>query len=312
MAITRVGITTPAQSTASITITLPVGSAAGDYCIVLAETANDTVGANPAGQGWSPIGSQTGTGTAATVGAVRLCSLGKILDSTDIARGTVTFSDSGDHQYTSCLVYRGVDPITPEAHVSAQDVGTPATTSVSLSSVTTQANSFALACIATDRDSGTVSTNTAQTWSGTGAPGANADIVNVSSAGNLGGGLIVNEGTGCAAGSTSFTCSITSSIWTGRIIVLNPQIDQSLTPSLFTNSQTFFGPILLSINTLAPAILTNDQTFFGPVVIGPRLLFPTPLNNDTSFYSATLTNAVRPTRRRKSDLEFTLGRPFFL
>jgi hypothetical protein len=220
--ITRVGINTPAQSTAAITVTLPAGSQEGDYCLVLAETANDSAGVSPANQGMVNIGNVTGTGTAATIGAVRLYDYAKFLDAADITRGNFTFSDSGDHQYCSCIVYRGVNRNTPEGHVAALDIGTPATTTVSLSAVATRAGSVALAIIATDRDSATVSTNTAQTWSGTGAPTANADIVNVSSAGNLGGGLIVNEGTGCPAGSTSFTCQITSSIWAGRIVVLNP------------------------------------------------------------------------------------------
>lgn len=81
---------------------------------------------------------------------------------------------------------------------------------------------MSLGIICTDRDSSTVSTNTSPSWSGTGAPTANSFIANFSTSQGLGGGIIVNEGTGCVAGSTSFGCEITSSIWAGRVLVLNP------------------------------------------------------------------------------------------
>lgn len=43
---------------------------------------------------------------------------------------------------------------------------------------------------------------------------------------------------------------------------------QELTPSLFTNSQTFHAPAVTATYALAPALVTNTQTFFAPTVSG--------------------------------------------
>ncbi|API59508.1 hypothetical protein BSL82_09465 [Tardibacter chloracetimidivorans] len=43
---------------------------------------------------------------------------------------------------------------------------------------------------------------------------------------------------------------------------------QDLTPSLFTNSQTFHAPAVTATYALAPALVTNTQTFFAPIVSG--------------------------------------------
>lgn len=43
---------------------------------------------------------------------------------------------------------------------------------------------------------------------------------------------------------------------------------QDLTPSLFTNSQTFHAPAVTATYALAPALVTNTQTFFAPTVSG--------------------------------------------
>lgn len=45
---------------------------------------------------------------------------------------------------------------------------------------------------------------------------------------------------------------------------------QTLTPSLYTNTQTFFAPTVSATYNLAPALFTNTQTFYSATVIsGP-------------------------------------------
>ena len=43
-------------------------------------------------------------------------------------------------------------------------------------------------------------------------------------------------------------------------------VAQSLTPDLFTNTQTFFGPTVSATYALTPDLFTNTQTFYGPTV----------------------------------------------
>lgn len=233
MAIVRTGVSSAmASATAATTCALPTGCAAGDVAVLCIETANEGLGTNPGALGWTVLtgSTATATGTAAAAGATRLAVLWKVLTSGDITTGSVSISDTGDHQNAVMATYSGVDTTTPITWNSGSgDVGTPATTSVSLSSVTRgSASSVCLGIIATDRDNATASTNASPSWTGVGAPASNSFIANFSSITGQGGGLILNEGTGGAAGAAAFSCSITSSIWVGRVIVLNPSADVTL------------------------------------------------------------------------------------
>lgn len=63
----------------------------------------------------------------------------------------------------------------------------------------------------------------------------------------------------------------------------------TLTPSLFTNSQTFFAPTISTSYSLTPALFTNSQTFFAPIVsAGAVVLTPTLFTNTQTFYGPTV------------------------
>lgn len=66
---------------------------------------------------------------------------------------------------------------------------------------------------------------------------------------------------------------------------------QSLTPSLFTNGQTFFAPTVTSVRNLTPALVTNGQTFFAPTVTATRNLTPALFTNGQTFYSPARTSS---------------------
>lgn len=62
---------------------------------------------------------------------------------------------------------------------------------------------------------------------------------------------------------------------------------QGLSPSLLTNTQTFYSPTVTASYSLAPALFTNAQTFYAPT-IGTTLdasLFA----NSQTFYAPTIT-----------------------
>jgi hypothetical protein len=71
---------------------------------------------------------------------------------------------------------------------------------------------------------------------------------------------------------------------------------QSLTPSLFTNDQTFYGPaITVGSVALTPSLFTNTQTFYEPTVeqAGGTQFINAPLFTDTqTFYAPTITTGA--------------------
>lgn len=65
---------------------------------------------------------------------------------------------------------------------------------------------------------------------------------------------------------------------------------QNLTPNLFTNSQSFYGPtITTGAVDLAPSLVTNNQTFYGPTVVNLNTVTPSLVTNGQTFYAATVT-----------------------
>lgn len=67
---------------------------------------------------------------------------------------------------------------------------------------------------------------------------------------------------------------------------------QTLTPSLYTNNQTFYSPTVTpGAATLSPSLYTNQQTFYGPTVVlgpAPQTLTPSLYTNQQTFYSPTV------------------------
>lgn len=66
---------------------------------------------------------------------------------------------------------------------------------------------------------------------------------------------------------------------------------QSLTPSLVTNSQTFYAPTVAATYVLTPDLFTNGQTFYSPTVSlgGTQDLTPSLVTNSQTFYAPTVT-----------------------
>ena len=69
---------------------------------------------------------------------------------------------------------------------------------------------------------------------------------------------------------------------------------QSLTPTLYSNAQTFYTPtVSTGAVSLAPALYSNAQTFYAPTVTrGAVSLAPTLYSNAQAFYSATVTQGA--------------------
>lgn len=73
---------------------------------------------------------------------------------------------------------------------------------------------------------------------------------------------------------------------------------QTLTPSLFTDSQTFYAPTVTTGSvTLTPGLITNNQTFYSPTVTqsGSEELFPSLVTNTQTFYAPVVTSVYNIT-----------------
>lgn len=86
--------------------------------------------------------------------------------------------------------------------------------------------------------------------------------------------------------------------WTSITLVLRPAATQTLTPTLFTNTQTFYSPDVTQAGgaqALTPSLYTNDQTFFAPTVEPSNTLTPALYTNDQTFYGSSITTTVNLT-----------------
>ncbi len=83
--------------------------------------------------------------------------------------------------------------------------------------------------------------------------------------------------------------------WTALTLALRQAATQTLTPALFTNTQTFFSPDVTqsgAAQTLTPSLYTNTQTFHNPTVsVGAVTLTPALYTNDQTFYSPDVTQS---------------------
>jgi hypothetical protein len=69
---------------------------------------------------------------------------------------------------------------------------------------------------------------------------------------------------------------------------------QNLSPSLFTDADTFYTPVLtVGPVTLTPSLYTNTNTFYTPVIsVGPVTLIPSLFVDPDTFYTAVVTRGA--------------------
>jgi hypothetical protein len=266
MAVTRTSVGTYISSAAALTVTFGTGAAAGDYALLIVETAFQAI-TTPSG--WTAWVNNSGFGTPAAAGATGYSLYGKVITAGDISAG-VAISDSGDHQGAVLITYSGVDTTTPVAGsaITAQSTATTAGASQALAGVT--ANDLVVSIICTDRDSATVSTNASAAWAN--ATGSNSFIVNASTATGAGGGIIVNQLSPTAiSGNVSFSCTITSSAYNSQTVALKAAAGSTTTVSPAKGSLVLSGhqpsvtvgfkvsPLVghLVLGGKVPAVVTN-------------------------------------------------------
>jgi len=265
------------------------GRAAGDKLAILVMTANQLM-ATPSGFATGPSSPQV-RGSSGAAGGVAAYEFEKTSDGTE---GNIAIADSGDIQWACGLVIRGAGGAGVAVDVSTGN-NVAATTSGSFGGVTTTGDDRLIVhYVTTDRDA-TTSTN----W---GTP-TNANLGNLTeridsgTATGTGGGVAIITGEKQAAGATGNTTSTQGAsaayCWITVAYQNATSGSQTLTPSLFTNSQAFYGPtITRGAVTLAPSLLTNAQSFYAPTVALTQALAPSLLTNSQSFYAPTVTRGA--------------------
>ena len=86
--------------------------------------------------------------------------------------------------------------------------------------------------------------------------------------------------------------TLTPSLYTNDQTFYSPTVTPgavTLSPSLYTNQQTFYGPTLTATVTVSPSLYTNQQIFYGPTATpGTVTLQPALYTNTQSFYTPSV------------------------
>lgn len=251
--------------------------AINDVALLFVERAGgDPAPALTTANGFVQIGSTqtTGTGTAGTKLAVYWAR------ATTAAMAAPVLNASTSHQYAVILTYRGVIPTGNPFDVQAGGVKATASTSATVSSVTTTvANALVVQAITSDVSS-TAAFASAET---------NANLSSITErrdAGTIsgdGGGLAVWDGTKAAAGSTGTTAvTVTSSINAFITISLKPYVARTEIPT--TGLYTWYDAN--TIDNVAGAATTpfwGDETNNGhtavQTTVGSQPTFQTNIKN---------------------------------
>ena len=91
--------------------------------------------------------------------------------------------------------------------------------------------------------------------------------------------------------------TLTPTLYTNTQTFHNPTVTPgavALTPSLYTNDQTFYSPDVTQgggTQALTPSLYTNTQTFFAATVTATKQLLPSLYTNGQTFYAATVSQA---------------------
>ena len=213
-----IGFGTAATGTTSIAPSLPTGYAVNDIFLLFVETANQTV-TTPSG--WTIVtNSPQGTGTAGGTSATGLSVFWKRAASTSESAPTVTIS-SGNHAIGQIMAFRGCVTSGNPWDVTAGNVASTASKSVSIPGATTSVNNcLIILAVAYATDTTTPQTSA---WTNANLTGVTEVVDNATATGN-GGGFGVATGLRASAGNygtTSATLS-TSSVQGRMSIALKP------------------------------------------------------------------------------------------
>jgi len=99
----------------------------------------------------------------------------------------------------------------------------------------------------------------------------------------------INTSTGETSNPTLAVSGDTAAVF-AALEEYTPSGAQTLTPSLFTNTNTFYGPTVSAGSVdLAPSLFTNTNTFFAATISQGTTLSPSLYTNTQTFYAPAIT-----------------------
>jgi hypothetical protein len=206
------------SGTAAITPTWPTHQS-GDVALLIIESANQAISLSTPAGFVEVTNSPQGTGTAGGTAATRLAVYWKRAASS--AEASPTVADSGDHQIARIITFRGVIASGNPWDVTAGNVASSASNSVSIpGATTTVANTLVVGIVANGTDTSTAGTSG---WTNTNLTSLTERVDNNTNRGN-GGGFGVATGLKATAGAYGTTTATlaTSSVQGRMSIALKP------------------------------------------------------------------------------------------
>jgi len=211
-------------------------------------------------------------------GADNSCRVGwKIATSGSETSGTWTNATS-----LLCHVYRGTDQTAPIGGTSTWSYGEAGTASIDYRTITMSVTNNTSWVVGF---AGHRATDTSLQTPPTGM----VNRTTVADATDEAAGHDTNRGvaswstqTVSVGGTTNGWCSIVVEILAGSAT-------QTLTPSLFTNSNTFYTPTVSASYALTPSLFTNSGTFYTPTLAASYALTTSLFTNSATFYQPTVT-----------------------
>jgi len=274
MAISYIGSATGTNSIAS----MPAHQA-GDLLLFFAfRDGSTTAPSLPSGYTNKLTKSESGLNVSCRVGY-------KIAASNSETSGTWTSATS-----LICQVYRGVDQTTPLGGSSSYNTTDAGYDNVIEYRTITMSNTSGSSWVA--GFAGHEETNTSLET----APTGMVNRTNVVDATDEAAGHDTNGGV-TSWSTQTVSAGGTLGGWCSAVVeILAGSTSTTLTPSLFTNSQTFYAPTVTKRNTLTPSLFTNSQTFYAATATASRTLTPSLFSNAQSFQAPTVTgsNALTP------------------
>jgi len=261
-----------ASGTGAVTPVWPAHQS-GDVALLIVESANQTITlSTPAGFA-EVTGSPQGTGTAAGTSAVRLAVFWNRATSSSMANPVV--ADSGNHTIARIITFRGAVATGNPWDVTAGNVASSASTSVSIpGATTTVANTLVVAIVARANDS---SSAAASAWANANLTSLTERVDGGTTSGN-GGGFAAATGVKATAGAIgNTTATLSSSTVQGRMSIAlrasggggnNPPTVSITSP---ISGATFTAPASVTISASASdsdGTVTQVQFYQGSTLLG--------------------------------------------
>ena len=223
----------------------------------------------------------------------------KVMGSTPDTAVTIPPSgNTADGIAYAIQVFRGVDPTTPMDTAATYATGTGSSSPNPAAITPVTAGAWILCCVGTAAQTGPTSFSSAPFTNIISARGADTND------GSVGSGYY----TGWTSGSydpATWGGGLTNAAnsWGATTLALRPAPQpQSLTPTRFDDSQTFYSPtVSIGAVTLLPSRFDDAQTFYSPDVSQPGGavdLQPGLYSSSQSFYSAAVATSITLTAAR--------------